>query len=309
VRPIGFLLVAILGLACGDSTGSGGAGGAASPTPAPIPDVVVQLMDRVALQTAYVKRIDRITARLEKWGDFMATTHAQIPGAVGTEDVWVIAAVGEFYPAFGMAPSPPHACARWVYGAADLQVRTYAGGSLAACAPYFTTSLVPPDAPVACGPEPDGYSVFDHFQFSRTLSGSVPISTSRDGAWTQPAMVSGMFLYEMSEGSASYYETFCRNAHSSTVPKQAEVTMLTGLGSPKVLPPPGLAQIWLKGLHAIAASASDDGVVTVQAERRTGFEIVSYDWHALAPDGGYVKFRFVGPDSNDLIPYTVANGP
>jgi hypothetical protein len=50
-------------------------------------------------------------------------------------------------------------------------------------------------------------------------------------------------------------------------------------------------------------------VVTVLAERKSGFEIASYDWHALAPQGGYIKFRFVDVTGADVIVYAVANGP
>jgi hypothetical protein len=128
---------------------------------------------------------------------------------------------------------------------------------------------------------------------------------SRDDTWVQPRTVPGPVLYE----GIDQYETYCRPVHAATMPGKNDTRMLVGLGSPRVSSSVGLAQIWLKDVHAISASAGANGVVTVIAERKSGFEIASYDWHALAPQGGYIKFRFVDATGADVIVYAVANGP
>lgn len=265
-------------------------------------------MDQVKGLTALVRRVDRIAATRAKLGDVLARTGTQQTNADPNEEIWVIAVVGEVYPSFGVMDLGAGACGTFFYDLAG-NVKGSGVSSLSACAPYFTESLVPKSAPVSCGPEPQGYSVFDRFDFSPTTPGPVALRVTRDDRWVQPHVASGEFLYNVVEGSSAYYETFCQPVHSVTVPNQNDALILEGLGSPAVTPPRDLAQLWLKDLHAISATAAANGVVTVRADRRPGFEIASYDWHALAPQGGYIKFRFVDAAGADVIVYAVANGP
>jgi hypothetical protein len=306
------LLIAALALAaaCGELQSGALAGGRASLTPSatPTPDVALRLMDRVRNMTALVRRVDKIAAAQEKWGDILARSGSQQPGADPNEDIWVIAVVGEIYPSFGVMATGPGACGTFFYDFAGT-IKGSGVSSLSGCAPYFRDSLVPASAPVSCGPEPQGYFVFDHYTFSRTIPGPVPLGVTRDDRWVQPRVASGQFLYNVVPGSSQYYATFCRPVHMVTVPNQSDSVMLEGLGSPRVSPPRDLAQIWLKDVHAISATADETGVVTVLSDRRPGFEIASYDWRALAPQGGYIKFRFVDAAGADVIVYAVANGP
>jgi hypothetical protein len=305
------LAVALL-TACGELQGGALSGGRPSPSPAATatetPAVAARLMERVKGMTALVRRVDRIAATRAKWGDILARNGSQQTGADPNEDMWVIAVVGEIYPSFGVMATGPGACGTFFYDLAG-NVKGSGVSSLSGCAPYFTESLVPNAAPVSCGAEPQGYSVFDRFNFSPTTPGPVPLRIARDDRWVQPRLASGPFLYDVPDGSSGYYETFCRPVHTATVPNKNDLVMLEGLGSPSVSPPKDLAQIWLKDAHATSATAAANGVVTVIAERRIGFEIVSYDWHALAPQGGYVKFRFVDSAGAEVTSYAVANGP
>jgi hypothetical protein len=270
--------------------------------------MAARLIEQVKGMTGLVRRVDRIAATRVKWGDILARGGSQQPGADPNEDVWVIAVVGEVYPSFGIMDTGPGACGTFFYDLAGT-VKGAGVSSLAGCAPYFTDSLVPKSAPVSCGQEPQGYAVFDRFNFSPTSPGPVTLRVTRDDRWVQPGVASGQFLYNVTPTSATYYETFCRPVHTATVPNQSDTVMLEGLGSPLVSPPKDLAQIWLKDVHATSATAAANGVVTVVVDRRPGFEIVSYDWHALAPQGGYIKFRFVDAAGADVIVYAVANGP
>jgi hypothetical protein len=307
MRPAVFLALALLlCTACGELQSDALSGGHGSPSPSatPTPDVALRLMDRVRNMTAIVRRVDRIAAAQEKWGDILSRSGAQLAGADPSEDVWVIAVVGEVYPAFGPADIGPASCGTFVFDLAG-NAKSSSAASLSACAFYFPDSLVPPSAPVVCGPEPQGYAVFDHFNFSRTIPGTVRLFVSRDDLWVQPKIVPGLSVYE----GLDQYETYCRLVHTATVPGARDAGMLVGLGSPKVSSPAGLAQIWLKDVHAISATAGPTGVVKVLAERKSGFEIASYDWHALAPQGGYIKFWFVDSSGADVTTYAVANGP
>ena len=306
VRVIALAIAALLITACGELESGALSGGRPTPaaTATPVPDLALRLMDGVRNMTAIVRRVDRIAAVRAKWGDILSRSGTQQTGADPNEDVWVVAVIGEVYPSFGVMDIGPAACGTFVYDLVG-NVKSAGASSLSGCAPYFPDSLVPPSAPVVCGPEPQGYAVFDRFNFSPTKPGTVPLSVSRDDLWIQPRIVPGMFLYE----GLDTYETYCRSVHSATVPAQSDTKMLAGLGSPRVSAPVGLAQIWLKDVHAISATAAANGVVTVLAERRSGFEILSYDWHVLAPQGGYIKFRFVDSAGRDVTTYAVANGP
>jgi len=308
VRFAALALVVAALTSCGELQSGTLSGGRSSPTPAVTatvtPAIAARLMEQVKRLTGLVRRVDRITAVQAKWGDILARSGSQQTGADPNEDVWVVAVVGEIYPSFGVMDMGPGACGTFFY---DLAGNAKGSGvsSLAACAPYFSDSLVPPSAPITCGPEPQGYAYFDRFNFSPTTPGTVPLSVSRDDVWIQPRVVPGAFLYE----GLDSYETYCRPVHAATVPSATDTKMLSGLGSPKVSARAGLAQIWLKDVHAISATAAANGVVTVFSERRSGFEIVAYDWHALAPQGGYIKFRFIDGSGADVTAYAVANGP
>ncbi len=303
VMRLATLIAALLLLsACGDPQSGALAGGRGSATPTP--DIALRLMDRVRNMTAIVRRADRIAAVQAKWGDVLSRSGVQGGNGDPNEDVWIVAVVGEVYPSFGVMEMGSSPCGTFVFDLAG-NVKSSGASSLSGCASYFADSLVPPSAPVVCGPEPQGYAVFDRFNFSPTIPGTVHLTVTRDDAWVQPRMVPGPVLYE----GIDQYETYCRLVHAATVPGKNDARMLVGLGSPRVSPSAGLAQIWLKGVHAISATAGANGVVAVLAERESGFEIVSYDWHALAPQGGYVKFRFVDDAGADVTTYAVANGP
>jgi len=308
-----FLILACLLVGCGEVTGAGSRPAAPTATAvivAPrdqIPAALRDYMDRLT-QTAgagYIRRVDRIIVRPATWSD--------LPGSAGAANVdpaaaiWIIAATGEFYPTFGLMSVPPSACELWALDAKTYEVRGSVLGALSDCARYFGDLPAPTSAPITCGDEDSGYRVFDHYRFSPTTTGPLAIVTSRDDSWTAPTAIPGDYLYRFGHGSV--FEVFCRPNHTATVPEPNDAAMLKALGSPRVTPAGGMAQIWLKNAHALSASAGSDGVVTVKATVRRGFEIVSYDWHALAPQGGYVKFRFVDASGVDVIPYAVANGP
>jgi hypothetical protein len=260
--------------------------------------------------SAVVGRVDRIAAAQEKWGDILTRSGSQIqiPGANPNEDVWVVAVVGDVAPTLGLgrASSEGYQCATFVFDdQGNGKSSTY--GALSACARYFTDSLVPAPAPVACPPEPQGYAYDGH---GPTIKGLVTLSTSRDDAWRQPTIAPGPFLYDVPAGSGGYYETYCRAEHIVTTANDPlAARMLLGLGSPKATGAPGQAQIWLKDLHAIEAVADGDSV-RVLVEPRKGFEIASFDWASVKPQSNtYVRFDFVDRAGNPLIPFRIANGP
>jgi hypothetical protein len=296
--------------ACGELQSEALSGGRSSPSPAATatetPAVAARLMEQVKSMTALVRRVDRIAATRVKWGDILARSGSQQTGADPNEDIWVIAVVGEIYPLFGVMATGPGACGTFFYDLAG-NVKGSGVSSLAGCAPYFTESLVPPSAPVACPPEPQGYAYDGH---GPTTRGPVALSTSRDDTWRQPTVAPGRFLYELPAGSGGYYETYCRAEHIVTTANDPlAARMLVGLGSPKATGSPGQAQIWLKDLHAVEAGA-DGNSVRVLVEPRKGFEIASFDWASVKPQGNtYVRFDYVDRSGNPLIPFRIANGP
>jgi hypothetical protein len=271
-----------------------------------MPAVAARLVDQVKGMTALVRRVDRITAVRAKWGDILARSGTQQTGADPNEDIWVIAVVGEIYPSFGVMDTGPGACGTFFYDLAGT-VKGSGVSSLAGCAPYFSESLVPPAAPVACPPEPQGYAYDGH---GPTTKGAVALSISRDDSWRQPSTAPGTFLFEFPAGSGGYYETYCRADHIVTTANDPLATrLLLGLGSPKATALPGKAQIWLKDLHAVEAAA-DGNRVRVLVEPRQGFEIASFDWASVKPQNNtYVRFDYVDQSGNPVIPFRIANGP
>lgn len=265
-------------------------------------------MDRVRKMTAVVQRVDRIAAAQEKWGDILtgSGSQIQIPGADPNETVWVIAVVGEIYPSFGRGGIGGYPCGTFVFENAG-NVKSSSASSLSGCARYFTDSLVPPSAPVVCPPEPQGYAYDGH---GPATNGPVRLTVSRDDSWRQPTVAPGAFLFEVPAGSGGYYETYCRADHIVTTANDPLASpMLLGLGSPKATGSPGQAQLWLKDLHAIEATADGDAV-RVLVEPRKGFEIASFDWSSVKPQNNtYVRFDYVDRSGNPLIPFRIANGP
>jgi hypothetical protein len=264
-------------------------------------------MQRVQNMTAVVRRVDRIAAAREKWGDVMARSGAHPTGADPNEDVWVVAVVGDVSPGSVRGGLSGYECATFVFDSQGNGPRSSGYSSLSGCAPYFADSLVPPAAPVACPPEPQGYAYDGH---GPTTKGPVTLSTSRDDSWRQPNVAPGSFLYEVSAGSDAYYETYCRADHIlTTLNDPLAARMLVGLGSPRAMGYPGKAQIWLKDLHALEAFA-DGNAVRVVVEPRKGFEIASFDWASVKPASNtYVRFDYVDRSGNPLIPFRIANGP
>jgi hypothetical protein len=310
VRFAGLAFVVAVLTACGDLQSGALSGGRSSPTPAATatetPAIAARLMEQVKGMTAVVRRVDRITAVQAKWGDILAQSGSQQSGADPNEDIWVVAVVGEIYPSFGVMEMGPGGCGTFFY---DLSGKVKGSGvsSLSGCAPYFSDSLVPPSAPIACPPEPQGYAYDGH---GPTTQGPVALSISRDDTWHQPAIAPGSFLYVMPAGSGGYYETYCRADHIVTTtndPLAAE--MLLGLGSPKATGSPGKAQLWLKNLHALEAAA-DGNRVRVLVEPQKGFEIASFDWASVKPKNEtYIHFDYVDRSGNAVIPFRIANGP
>ena len=308
MRLVVLVLAMSLATACGEPQSGVLSASTSSPAPVatPTPDIALRLMDRVTKMTAIVRRVDRITAAQEKWGDILSRRGVRDSGADPNEDVWVIAVVGEVAPSFGPSVSGASPCGVFVYDQAE-NVKSGSYGSLAACASYFSDSLVPPSAPVACPPEPQGYAYDGH---SPTTSGPVRLTISRDDNWRQPTIAPGAFLYEVPPGSDGYYETYCRADHVvPTANDTFEARMLLGLGSPKVAGLPGQAQIWLKDLHAVDAVADGDAVRVV-VEPRKGFEIASFDWRSIAPQtANYIRIDYVDRSGHQVIPFRIANGP
>lgn len=298
------LLLALVVSACGgpaSTRDAATASPASSQALASPPPAVTEAAEKVRRRAV---RVDRIAIRQLSASEIASS---QLAGrTVG--DLWAVAIVGEIAPNMGVMARPNSPCGLWFMGADGLIVSA-AETSLRGCAPYFADSLVPPPAPVRCGSEPQGYSVFDRFQFSATVPGPLSLATSRDDRWTLPTMTPGTFLYEAPEDSVTYWETYCRPSRLTIVPRSSDALMLAGLGAPSVAPVAGLAQIWLKDVHALGASATAEGIVSVTVERRPGFEIVSFDWRALAPSGGYIKFRFVDRSGSEVVRYAVGNGP
>jgi len=310
VRLAAFGLALVLLTACGELQSGALSGGRPSPSAAATatetPAVAVRLMEQVKRMTGLVRRVDRITAVRAKWGDVLARSSTQQTGADPNEDVWVIAVVGEIYWSFGVMDTGPGACGTFFYDLAG-NVKGSGVSSLAGCAPYFSDSLVPPSAPVACPPEPQGYAYDGH---GPTTEGPVALSISRDDTWRQPTIAPGSFLYEFPSGSGGYYETYCRADHIvTTAVDQLAARFLLGLGSPKASAVPGKAQLWLKDLHAVEAVA-DGKSVRVVVEPRKGFEIASFDWTSVKPQNNtYVRFDYVDRSGNPVIPFRIANGP
>lgn len=315
----GLLAFAVVVGACGDlSEGSRALDGGPSPAPsvaapavtpvATMPNGLVSPADverRALGLTAIIRRVDRVSTRLMDTGQLRTDFSAAIPQAWAPGRLfWVVALVGEFSSDSivdtGLSP-----CKLIVFDAHTGDAEAAGGGPLKSCAPYFSVDLTPPAAPVSCGPEPWGYS---YPGASPTRPGPVPLTIARDDAWQMPTVVSGSFRYE----GGNEYETFCRAENIVTVPGGDQYTarILRGLGSPQVVGPvpQDMAQLWLKNYHALGATAGSD-VVRVVIEPRPGFEIASFDWHAVAPRGGYVNFRFVDRSGQEIIPFRVANGP
>ena len=292
--------IAIAGVlaACGDRGDGPLAAGPPSPSPTPTPQIALDLMNRVRQMTAVAQRVDQIEVVKVKLGTI--PNGLQLPSDDPNEDVWVVAVVGEVVTAGGRYP-----CGRWVF---DLSggSRGSSSSALKMCQPYFSTSLVPAPAPVRCGPEPLGYR---YPGGSPTTPGPVALVIARDDGWAMPSQASSAFLYEVPEESTFYYEAFCRAENIVAMPGTRDV-VLSGLGSPRISGPvpPGKAQLWLKNFHAVQATAGTASV-TVVIEPRKGFEIASFDWRAVAPEGGYVRFEFVDASGKELIPFRVANGP
>jgi hypothetical protein len=302
------LAIAVLFLtACGEVGGGALAGGRPSPTPVATstPDVALRLMDRVRNMTGVVRKIDRIAAKQEKWGDVGAWNAITIPDMDPNGLVWVIAVVGDFSPSAGNA-GWGYQCATFVYDSQE-RARSSTYSALSGCARYFTDSLVPPSAPVVCPPEPQGYAYDGH---GPATKGPVKLTISRDDGWRQPTIAPGPFLYEVPAGGIEYYETYCRAEHITTTPTDPlAARMLLGLGSPKATGSPGQAQLWLKDLHALEAIGDGDAVRVV-VEPRMGFEIASFDWASVkAQNNTYVRFDYVDRSGTPLIPFRIANGP
>ena len=266
-------------------------------------------MDRVRNMSAVVHRVDRIAAAQEKWGDVLSRNAQYVGGADPNENVWVVAVVGDVAPAFGrggIGTIGGYQCAIFVFDGQE-NGKSSSMSALSGCARYFSDSLVPPSATVACPSEPQGYAYDGH---GPTTRGPVTLTTSRDDTWRQPTIAPGAFLYEVPAGSGGYYETYCRADHIVTTANDPlAARILLGLGSPKATGLPGLAQIWLKDLHAVEAVA-DGNAVRVLVEPRNGFEIASFDWASVKPpDNTYVRFDYVDRSGNPLIPFRIANGP
>src|SRR5438046_6478725 len=96
MRPVLLIAALMLLVGCGQPQSNALSEGRASPSPAatPTPDVALRLMDRVRNMTGFVRRVDRIGAAQEKWGDILKRSGSKIPGASTGEDVWGGADVG-----------------------------------------------------------------------------------------------------------------------------------------------------------------------------------------------------------------------
>jgi hypothetical protein len=291
VRLAALVVAVVLAAACGEPEFGALAGDRGSSPPVatatPTPDIALRLMDRVRNMTAVVRQVDRIAA-------------------VQEGDLWVVAVIGDVAPGFVRGRSGEYQCATFVFdGQGNGKSSVYS--SLSGCARYFSDSLVPPAAAVACPAEPNGYAYDGH---GPTTKGPVTLTVSRDDSWRQPSVAPGAFLYEFPAGSGGYYETYCRAEHIVTTTGDRRVAqMLLGLGSPKATGSPGQAQIWLKDLHAVEAFADGDAV-RVLVEPRKGFEIASFDWASVKPQNNtYVRFDYVDRSGSPLIPFRIANGP
>jgi hypothetical protein len=300
------VVVVMLGIAlagCGDVTGASSPGGAVRQSPLPTlpPEVPERIRKHVEglLQSHTARRVDRIGARMVTWGEFQDSL--QLTGTDRTGHVWVVAATGEFAQDRGLVDMALSPCKWWVFDAGDLTVAAGGGGPLSSCARYIAGVPVPPDAPVACGPED---SVYSYRHGSAPIPGQVVLAIARDDAWRLPATVPGWALYE----GINQYETYCRSQNMFIEHDAHAERMLRALGSPNVRSAVGQAEIWLKNFHAIEATANDKAV-RVLIEPRPGFEIASFDWRSVAPPGAnYVRFEFVDRSGRELS-FTVANGP
>src|SRR5437588_12792279 len=101
--PVLFIAALMLLVGCSQPQSNALSEARASPSPAatPTPDVALRLMDRVRNMTGFVRRVDRIAAAQEQWGDILTRSGSQIPGANPGEDVWLVAVVGEVAPSVG----------------------------------------------------------------------------------------------------------------------------------------------------------------------------------------------------------------
>src|SRR5437762_11831086 len=148
MRPALLVAVLLLLVDCGQPQSNALSEGRASPSPAatPTPDVALRLMDRVRNMTSFVRRVDRIAAAQEKWGDILMRSGSQIPGANPGEDVWVIAVVGEVAPSFCRGGPVGYDCATFVFVGQE-NVKSCAYSALPVCARYFADLLIRPLTP------------------------------------------------------------------------------------------------------------------------------------------------------------------
>ena len=280
-------------------------------SPTPLPSGVVDpqaLVQKVTRLGGIVLRVDDVVTKL------ISSTDYPRPGASvgppGGVPIWVVAVVGEIRPSFGVIARPNSPCGLFAFKADTGEIWSTGGGSLSACQPYFARSLAPPDAPVRCAASAyDNGVTRDLFIFSATRPGIFGLSIVRDDRWRQPTIVPGAFLMQAPEGSVTYEDAYCLKAVVRRGPT-FETLLASGVGAaaPAALPPFERA-IWLRGYHAIAASANGVGQIDVVVEPRAGYEWAFFDWDALVPDGGYVMFRFIDASGREVLPWRLVNGP
>ena len=254
-------------------------------------------------------RVDDAAAKLVSTADYLAARTSAVPAVTAPATLWVIAIVGDIRQTWGVLRRPNSQCQLSVYWASTGEPWSTAEGSLSMCQPYFARSLTPPDAPVRCAAEAYDNGVSPAYISSRTRSGSIDFTTVRDDAWRQPTIVRGAFLAQAPEGSVQYEDAFCLKAFVRAGPT-VEKLLASGVAAavPSTLPQLDKA-IWLRGYHAVSGTADAAGHIDVVLERRAGYEWAFFDWHALAPEGGYVIFRFFDEAGHEILPWRLVNGP
>lgn len=302
-------MLLVVATACGAH--EPGAQALASATATPLPSGVVDpapLVQRATRPGTAVARVDDLAVRLTPTADYLGRGVTSGVSTFMPTSVWVVAIIGEIRPTWGLLQRPNAQCGLFAFRSDTGDVWSTAAGSLSLCQPYFARSLIPPHAAVRCPPSAYDNGVSPAHTFSETRPGPVPLVTVRDDTWRQPSTVPGAFLAQAPEGSVPYEDAFCLRAFVREGPG-AQTLLASGIGARWNAAAPFEYAIWLRGYHAVAASADALGHIEVAVEPRDGYEWAFFDWRALVPQGGYVMFRFLDLHGNEALPWRLANGP
>ncbi len=93
-------------------------------------------MRQIVGMTSTVQRVDRITAKLVSWDDFMKDSGAFGSAPQPAARVWAVAVIGSIR-IDSIIDLPNATCGVWAFDAGTGDVRSMKAGPAAICAPYF----------------------------------------------------------------------------------------------------------------------------------------------------------------------------